>query len=287
MSNAAETIALPSSVTPEETLPQSLVGSSGAHAVYRGGPSGDVTRYGSPRPSPVHVHGESDWPDEAPTVGIAGGAPRTPRAFGVKRPSGGVPVARRRADEHRDPRAPAARPGHANARVQPAPFEASPPREGASRRGSDAMLRIRPARSVRPSPADASARTEARPGLADVAGVPVSNASLGPVPVRPLRIDDPAEARPARAVSPFRPEPADIEDTTPSRQVRAYVPAQHSSQLRLKKPSPKALASRLPTVQYMPEPETRALGFGATSLFLTAALLAGCAAGVAAFQLLG
>ncbi|MEQ8280331.1 MAG: hypothetical protein RMA76_13445 [Deltaproteobacteria bacterium] len=263
MSNAAETIALPSPVTPEETLPQSLVGSSGAHAVYRGGPSGDVTRYGSPRPSPVHVHGASDWPDEAPTVGIAGGAPRNVRGFGVKRPSGPRALVRERADTR-------------------------PPAPSADGR----LPRARPD-AIRPAPFDSSARV--RPGRVGASVGPA--AALGPVPVRPLRIDDPAEARPARAVSPFRPEPLaavhpgerthDIEDTTPSRQVRAYVPAeQHSSQLRLKKPSPKALASRQPTVQYMPEPETHALGIGATSLFLTAALLAGCAAGMAAFQLL-
>lgn len=210
MPNAAETIALPSPTTQcEDTLPQSMVGGSDVHAVYRGGSRSDVTTYGAPRPSPVHVHGESDWPDEAPTIGLPGGRPR------------------------------------AHVRLAPAPVVA---------------------RSALPvAPLDPAPFTPLPRAVVEVALRPAIEAPL----VKPV--------------------------VSSSRRVRAYrAPSEgpmqgaisHSRQLELRRPSPRAVKARMPTVRYMPEPETVSVGLAVTSLLLTAALLTGCIAGIAAFQLL-
>jgi hypothetical protein len=44
-----------------------------------------ATLFGGPRPSAVRVHGATEWPDEAPTVGVPGSGGRV-RAFGLRVP---------------------------------------------------------------------------------------------------------------------------------------------------------------------------------------------------------
>ncbi len=241
-----ETIALPSPTTQaEDTLPQSMVGGSNVHAVYRGGSRSDVTRYGAPRPSPVHVHGASDWPDEAPTVGLPGGG--RPRAFGLAR---GVV----RLEEARTPS------GHS---------AESEPRLASARR-ADAAPPSHAQRVVHapPSPTPQTRRP---------AGVvtPEARAPIAPNPRHDADTPFVRGAKSSRGVRVYR-VPADAPSS-----------ASHSQKLALKKPSPKARASRQPTVQYMPDPsEPVSVGLAGATLLLTAALLTGCIAGIAAFQLL-